>query len=543
MSRPIRRLLRRLVDSLPPLPRPWEPIQHVDTDLTTFRDFTDDEIESLRQILHSHGGDAQAALDEAEADEIFESSSDSDDEDWDDPDQSRICASMTETHPLKGPTREFNLDDVSDDVRILFTELYHTDEFQEADSFRRQIFLAVEYLRTDGVSFPWSAIGTLFGVSKATVTKHYQRYLAPRQKIGRPLCVDQASWEQFREFVLQRFGERSPVTTEDAILFLAEQFNVHLLPNTLRQKVRSDRELKLIKGIPMEKQRLECDITEIQSYFALLSENVDDVPAPFVFNLDESGFQDWADRRERTVIVPSTCSDDRIGMPIDRATKRSSLLLCIAADGTWLKPLLILPRKTIEKELLEEGINEQLAQFVYQENGFITTQLFTNWCEQVFFPELQQRRERYHYGGRAVLLMDGLTCHGSDDVEDLCLDNHCFIQFLPPHSSDQVQPCDIGIFGPMKANITRVNPAAELSKQSKQVVKILGALQTTLLPPTIIHAFAQAGIRSRYCDVHHCLICKVDPTGARCVRGTPGESGRGGDQLPMRTGRQRLPIP
>jgi hypothetical protein len=141
------------------------------------------------------------------------------------------------------------------------------------------------------------------------------------------------------------------------------------------------------------------------------------------------------------------------------------------------------------------------------------------------------------------LLMDGLTCHGLDDVMDLCLDNHCFVQFLPPHSSHQVQPCDIGIFRPMKANITRVNPAAELSKQSKQVVKIVGALQMTLLPPTIIHGFAEAGIRSRRCDAHHCLIGKVDPTGARCVRGPPGESSLGGNQSVVLTGRHRLPIP
>jgi hypothetical protein len=292
----------------------------------------------------------------------------------------------------------------------------------------------------------------------------------------------------------------------------------------------------------MEKQRVECDVAEIHSYFAVLSENVNDVPAPFVFNLDESGFQDWVDRRERSVIVPSTYRDDTIGMPVDRAVKRTSLLLCIAADGTWLKPLLILQRKTIEKELIEEGINEQSARFVYQENGFITAPLFTSWCEHVLFPELRSRRERYRYGGRAVLLMDGLTCHGSDDVEDMCLDNGCFIQFLPPHSSDQVQPCDVGIFGPMKANMSRVSPARDLSKQSKQIVKILGALQSTLLPPTIIHAFASAGIRSRYSDVHHCLICVIDPTAARCVRGDFGDGIAGEHPQIASAGRRRLPI-
>jgi hypothetical protein len=59
----------------------------------------------------------------------------------------------------------------------------------------------------------------------------------------------------------------------------------------------------------------------------------------------------------------------------------------------------------------------------------------------------------------------------------------------------------------MKANIARVRPAAELSKQTRQVLKILGAAQTTLLPPTIIHAFSQAGVQSHFSADHNCLIC------------------------------------
>jgi hypothetical protein len=70
----------------------------------------------------------------------------------------------------------------------------------------------------------------------------------------------------------------------------------------------------------------------------------------------------------------------------------------------------------------------------------------------------------------------------------------------------------------MKANIARIHPAAALSKQSKQVLKIFGVVQTTLLPPTIIHAFAQAGIHSQYSDEDQCLICRVNPSTARCLR-------------------------
>jgi hypothetical protein len=62
------------------------------------------------------------------------------------------------------------------------------------------------------------------------------------------------------------------------------------------------------------------------------------------------------------------------------------------------------------------------------------------------------------------------------------------------------------MFCPLKANMTRVHPADDFSKQSKQVLKILGALQTTVLPPTIISAFREAGIGSHHSDKHGCFF-------------------------------------
>jgi hypothetical protein len=52
------------------------------------------------------------------------------------------------------------------------------------------------------------------------------------------------------------------------------------------------------------------------------------------------------------------------------------------------------------------------------------------------------------------------------------------------------------MFGPLNVNICRIHPAADLSKRNKKILQILEVLQITVLPPTINHAFAQAGIHS-----------------------------------------------
>jgi hypothetical protein len=92
----------------------------------------------------------------------------------------------------------------------------------------------------------------------------------------------------------------------------------------------------------------------------------------------------------------------------------------IAADGTYLRPLLILPRKTIGNELVEQGVTSELTMMVYQEHGFISTVRFEEWCEDVCFPALEKRRQSVGYWGEAVLILDGLTCHYTDQLQELC---------------------------------------------------------------------------------------------------------------------------
>jgi hypothetical protein len=78
------------------------------------------------------------------------------------------------------------------------------------------------------------------------------------------------------------------------------------------------------------------------------------------------------------------------------------------------------------------------------------------------------------------------------------------VDILFAHSTDQAQPCDPGILGAMKSNASRIHPDADLLRQSKQVVRILGS--------------AREGIVSHDSHEHHCLICQGDPEATTPVR-------------------------
>jgi hypothetical protein len=156
---------------------------------------------------------------------------------------------------------------------------------------------------------------------------------------------------------------------------------------------------------------------------------------------------------------------------------------------------------------------------VHQKHGFIITEIFEEWCWEVLFPERARCRDPFDCQGEAVLIMDGLSCRRSDLVEDVCLlQSNYIIEILFAQSSDQTQTCDFRIFGAMKASTSPVCLSPELSKQSKQVIEIVGSAQTTLLAPTIVHAFSRSGIRSRSSQEPHYFICHVHRDGLDPMR-------------------------
>jgi hypothetical protein len=343
------------------------------------------EIAIRQEFLHESSQSAGQFLDAITEETLFDSDSSDSDHEWDGDGQFIVPGAKISKHPMRPPIHDFTLNDMSEQAHLAFCELYDTPEFQSVSSFREQISVTVGYMRTDGLSILFNQIAGIFRVSKGTIIRHYQRSRSERKRVGRPTAVNNEIWTHVRYFITERFAATCHGTTEDVLEFISQAFVINFCPDTLRCKLRQESELRMITGYPLEQDMVNSDPQRIQAFFDCLKHYVEGLPSAFIFNLDESVFQDWADRRKGTVIVPATYHQSEIACPIDRATKRSSLLLCLAADGTYLKPLLILPRKTIEPEVLEQGISESMCKKVYQEHGFISTTLFEQWCCDAFF--------------------------------------------------------------------------------------------------------------------------------------------------------------
>jgi hypothetical protein len=102
-----------------PIP-PWEGPNRPQTDLLGFEDFEDNKLNLLATFLSRDSVSPEEALADSDDANLFAFSSSSDDE-WDAGNRSPYPTPKIMAHSLKAPVDTFNLEDASEDARVLFT--------------------------------------------------------------------------------------------------------------------------------------------------------------------------------------------------------------------------------------------------------------------------------------------------------------------------------------------------------------------------------------------------------------------------------------
>ena len=162
-----------------------------------------------------------------------------------------------------------------------------------------------------------------------------------------------------------------PVVRDTLCFFF---FNdIYILADTLRKYYKSSDLYEVKKLAPIENERIQVKPEAINLYFNQLSATIDGMPASFVINLDESGFDKYADASKRYMIIPKGKIINNYG--IDRNEKRVTLLGAICASGQTLKPLIIISRKSVDQELFELGFTPENVDYAYSETGYMTNEI------------------------------------------------------------------------------------------------------------------------------------------------------------------------
>jgi hypothetical protein len=111
--------------------------------------------------------------------------------------------------------------------------------------------------------------------------------------------------------ITEDFARRAPVTYSfllDSPLYF---FGTGLLQDTLRHISRTLPGVKTIAAVLMEAERVAVNEATIAAFCDKLEGMIEDAPAAMIFNIDESGYSEWAGAHKVRVLVRIHIRDRR----------------------------------------------------------------------------------------------------------------------------------------------------------------------------------------------------------------------------------------
>jgi hypothetical protein len=156
----------------------------------------------------------------------------------------------------------------------------------------------------------------------------------------------------------------------------------------------------------MDRSRVHCNQRAVPDFYDELEAELTRSMLS-LFNVDESGCSEWADKpAEIIVLVPADFDKDHIFVPTDHPSKQSTMVGCIAGDGNAMKMMTIVDRVTMEYDLRLYGYDPRKVLMVSQS---MTTTLFAKWADEVFFPTIEDHRLKTDCQRPALLILDGYS--------------------------------------------------------------------------------------------------------------------------------------
>lgn len=381
-------------------------------------------------------------------------------------------------------------------LKQIILRITSSDQYINAPYFRNQLLILKESIETNHEKhITHQQLADLFNTTKATIKHQLEKAKKESEgKInsnGRPFILNQIQINQLRDWVSSAI--QHPKVNE-VKAFVEENFEKSIDQYRTMQLVLQKAGLKTELAEPMDADRYFADTNKINYYYSVLESfcNTYDIPSQFVLNADEEGHEDYSDSRKQLVVVTQETKGP-VNYPVKRTNDHTTFLACITADGSYLKPLVVVKRKTIEARVFRAPIFDKIY-ICENESGFITSSIFDDWLSQILIPYIVEKRKQHNYHGPAVLILDGCSCHYTPALYRLCSEHSIKIFFLPPHSSNQTQPLDLVVFHLHKDKIRQfIKLDSEDSMLCEKLKLLYSAFQSIATLQNIQASFEAAG--------------------------------------------------
>ena len=204
------------------------------------------------------------------------------------------------------------------------------------------------------------------------------------------------------------------------------------------------RELKAKRTKAIDWNRYDHNIYDkVAVWFTAIGEELrrPDILPENVYNMDETGVMLSVLKSMKVLVGREELRNYR-GAGVQRTL--ITAIECISADGRYLDPLVIWPAATHRSNWTAHPTPGW--HFACSKSGYTDSVISLYWLQHVFDPQTKARAN----GKPRILISDGFGTHESLEALTFCFENNIVLCRLPSHTSHRLQPCDIGVFGPLK---------------------------------------------------------------------------------------------
>ena len=233
------------------------------------------------------------------------------------------------------------------DLRPVFQRLVEDEDFRNLKTFRSQVKEAKAFVEDEAnleKELPISELMKFFDVQHdQTIRSILNSKDGDGLYMGRKPNLSDDDYEEIGRWIAEATANKKPLTLADIVARLLETNRV-TTKDALRKGLGRRKIFKIIEATPVNASRLHIDDEKVQQFHNLAEVLLHDVPAAFVFNMDETGINEYANAKKRQVVVDKNFPGDKTEYPVERNTNSSTLVACIAADGTGIPPLLVVKK-------------------------------------------------------------------------------------------------------------------------------------------------------------------------------------------------------
>ncbi|THH07168.1 hypothetical protein EW146_g9398 [Bondarzewia mesenterica] len=236
--------------------------------------------------------------------------------------------------------------------------------------------------------------------------------------------------------------------------------------------------------------------TLVDEFFDILEDvcTTYDVKSQNIYNMDEKGIQLGIGKRTFVLVN----RDQKIVHQVeDRNRELMTVLETVCADRSALAPMVIFKGKT--RNLQWGRQNPCDASIGFSENGWTDMELGSQFLAHHFEPLTRAKLESDDEW--RMIILDGHNLHCT----------YCFCLFaekhrilpicLPPHTTHRLQPCDVGVFGPLasawKKEVTLTSQHYVRITKENLLLHYHSARQKAFTNTIISGAFLKTGIWPR----------------------------------------------